>query len=144
MRSGKLWVVAVGLVGMGCATAGPPSVVTAQDRRRFDDVVAAAEASGVGDSSTDAARKLADAKSDFEYAQHIPLYPERAKALVAQAISEGEASLELARAQQRAVIEAEAAARREMLQKDDAVPAGAQPSAAGEAVATAPVADPAQ
>ena len=43
-----------------------------------------------------AARCLAEAKSDFDYAQRIPLYPDRARQVAAKAQEEGAEALRLA------------------------------------------------
>jgi len=90
---------------VGCATA-PPLVISPQQRTRFQNLVRDAEAAGAAQGPPAAAARLADAKSEFEYAQHLPMYPDRARLLVAQAQADAEAALELARrdAQARATL----------------------------------------
>ena len=81
---------------IGCATA-QPFVLSNEQRSHFRQVVREAEAAGALDGPPEAAQHLADAKSDFDYAQHLPRYPERARDLVTKAQAEGELALALAR-----------------------------------------------
>lgn len=94
MRILSLGVLAV---VVGCATA-QPFVPSEAQRARFEEAVRQAEAAGASDSSHQAASLLADAKSDFEYAQHLPKYPERARQLADKAQREADAALLMARA----------------------------------------------
>jgi hypothetical protein len=87
----------IGLVGLaGCATV-QPFVPTPAQRARFAEVVREAEAAGATDWPPEAARRLANAKSDFTYAQHLPKYPERARAVAVHAEQDAEIALLLAR-----------------------------------------------
>jgi hypothetical protein len=88
------------LVGaFGCATA-QPFAPSSQQCSEFDDVVRKAEAAGALEGPPEATTRLADAKSEFDYAQHIPLYPERARGLAAKAQADAELALALARQHQ--------------------------------------------
>ena len=69
---------------VGCATS-QPYVVTEAQRAHFENGVRDAEAAGIADGSLEARRMFADAKSNFEYSQHLPLYPVRARALATKA-----------------------------------------------------------
>jgi len=89
----------VGLVGLGvagCATV-QPFVPSDAQRARFDATVRAAQ-SDAGEGPHQVATMLAEAKSEFEYAQHLPKYPDRARALAAKAQRDAEAALHLAHA----------------------------------------------
>lgn len=101
----KLFVLCALMSSVGCATA-QPLVISPQQRTRFHDLVRDAEAAGAAQGPPAASARLADAKSEFEYAQHLPMYPDRARLLVAQAQADAEAALELARreAQARATV----------------------------------------
>jgi hypothetical protein len=100
--------IGLGLVGMlGCATV-EPFVVSDQQRAHFEQVLQSAERA-TADGPPEAAALLADARSDFEYAQHLPKYPERARGLAAKAQHEAETALWMA---QQAHRQAEVAARR--------------------------------
>ena len=91
-------ILVLGMLGaaLGCATVQPFMPSEAQ-RARFDEVVRQAEAAGANDTSYQSSSLLADAKSDFEYAQHLPKYPERARELAAKAQREADAALTMAR-----------------------------------------------
>lgn len=91
---GRLCVGLLGLGVAGCATVHPFVPSDAQ-RARFDATVRAAQ-SGAGESPHQVATMLAEAKSEFEYAQHLPKYPERARALADKAQRDAEAALRLA------------------------------------------------
>lgn len=80
----------------GCATV-QPFTPSAGQTARFDGAVRQVEALGVTPGSG-AAELLAEAKSEFEYSQHLPKYPERARELAAKAQRDAEAALRLARA----------------------------------------------
>jgi hypothetical protein len=79
---------------VGCAAQ--PFVPSNEQRALFNDVVRQAEAAGAVEGPPEAARCLAEAKSDFDYAQRIPLYPDRARQLAAKAQEEGAEALRLA------------------------------------------------
>lgn len=66
-------------------------------RARFEETVRQAEAAGANDISYESSSLLANAKSDFEYAQHLPKYPERAREVAAKAQSEADAALTMVR-----------------------------------------------
>jgi hypothetical protein len=85
---------------LGCAAAAPFEI-SDQQRKHFEDVVRDAEATGAAEAPSLAAERLADAKSEFEYAQHLPLYPDRARALADKAQADAETALQLAQAQAR-------------------------------------------
>jgi hypothetical protein len=89
-----LGLVVVAALG-GCATA-EPFVVSDQQRDRFERVVQAADAAAAADGPSQAAALVAEARSDFEYAQHLPRYPERARYLVAKAQHEADTALWMA------------------------------------------------
>ena len=79
---------------VGCAAQ--PFVPSNEQRALFNEVVRQAEAAGAVEGPPEAARCLAEAKSDFDYAQRIPLYPDRARQLAAKAQEEGAEALRLA------------------------------------------------
>jgi hypothetical protein len=79
---------------LGCATA-QPLLISAQQRELFGEVVRDAEAAGAAE-EPEAAARLAEARSELEYAQHIPMYPDRARLLVAKAQADAEQALRLA------------------------------------------------
>jgi hypothetical protein len=80
---------------LGCATA-EPFVVSDQQRTHFDQVARAAEAATAADGPAEAAALVTEAKSDFEYAQHLPMYPDRARGLAAKAQHEADTALWMA------------------------------------------------
>jgi hypothetical protein len=80
----------------GCATASAP-LVSARQVHDFRAVVRQAEAAGALDLSSEAGRVLAEAKSDFYYAQHLPADPDRARRIAAQAQLDAERALRMAR-----------------------------------------------
>jgi hypothetical protein len=84
---------------VGCAAQ--PFMPSNEQRALFNDVVRQAEAAGAVGGSPEAARCLADAKSDFEYAHHIPRYPDRARQVAAKAQEEGAEALRLAQEHRR-------------------------------------------
>ncbi|HVZ85409.1 MAG TPA: hypothetical protein VHG72_00445 [Polyangia bacterium] len=130
MRTLGFWLLAGAL---GCATT-QPFVPSDRQRADFDDLVRKAEAAGALDGPPEAAARLADAKSEFTYAQHIPLYPERARGLAAKAQSDAELALALARQHQSDVaLFARAAAHFEAITDPPAAPPStvATASAAG-------------
>jgi len=79
----------------GCATT-QPFALSQQQVKSFREVVREAEAAGAADGPPEAAQRLSDAKSEFEYSQHLPLYPDRARALAAKAQDDAEAALAIA------------------------------------------------
>ena len=84
---------------VGCAAQ--PFVPSNEQRALFNDVVRQAEAAGAVEGPPEAARCLADAKSDFNYAQRIPRYPDRARQLATKAQEEGAEALRLAQQHRR-------------------------------------------
>lgn len=96
-------VMGMGAGVLGCATAQPFAPSSAQ-QARFDQVVREAEAAGVNDGPRDAATLLAEAKSTWAYAQHLPKYPERARELAAKAQHDAETALMMARTTAPAVV----------------------------------------
>ncbi len=96
--------IALGIGGatLGCATTVQPFVPSTAQQAQFQQVVRAAEAAGI-DGPGQAASMLAEAKSDWVYAQHLPKYPERARQIAAKAMQDAEAALALARRTQLAV-----------------------------------------
>jgi hypothetical protein len=87
--------VAVLMLLGGCATA-EPFVVSDQQRARFDQVVQAADAAAAADGPSQAAALVVEARSDFEYAQHLPRYPEKARYLADKAQHEADTALWMA------------------------------------------------
>jgi hypothetical protein len=81
----------------GCATSPPRPILTAGERQAFAEVIREAQAEGADSEPPEAARLLREAKSEFEYGQRLPKYPERAKGILAKAHSDAEAALRLAR-----------------------------------------------
>jgi hypothetical protein len=106
--------VALGLLGMaslvGCATA-QPLVVSDEQYQRFAGTVREAQAAGIAEGPAEAVRLLDEAKSQFEYAQRLPLYPDRARALLEEAQRDADAAVALVREAARAKLAAAAAAR---------------------------------
>lgn len=84
----------------GCATP-QPFVVSEQQAKSFREVVREAEAAGAAEGPPEAAQKLSDAKSELEFSQHLPLYPDRARALAAKAQDDAEAALAIAQREAR-------------------------------------------
>jgi len=84
---------------VGCAEQ--PFMPSSEQRALFNDVIRQAEAAGAVEGSPEAARCLADAKADFNYAQRIPRYPDRARQLATKAQEEGAEALRLAQQHRR-------------------------------------------
>ncbi len=84
---------------VGCAEQ--PFMPSNEQRALFNEVVRQAEAAGAVEGSPEAARCLADAKSDFNYAQRIPRYPDRARQMATKAQEEGAEALRLAQQHRR-------------------------------------------
>jgi hypothetical protein len=97
MRFIGICLIVVGAVG--CAEQ--PFMPSGEQRALFNDVIRQAEAAGAVEGSPEAARCLADAKADFNYAQRIPRYPERARQLAIKAQEEGAEALRLAQQHRR-------------------------------------------
>lgn len=91
----RIFVLAAMMAAMGCATV-QPFVPSSAQQARFDEVVREAEA-GISDGPPGAAALLADAKSDWMYAQHLPKYPERAREVAAKAQHDAETALMMVR-----------------------------------------------
>jgi hypothetical protein len=88
--------VGLGLLGvLGCATA-EPFVVSDQQKAHFEQVAQSAETAAAADGPAEATAMVTDAKSDFEYAQHLPKYPDRARDLAAKAQHEADTALWMA------------------------------------------------
>jgi hypothetical protein len=83
-------------LAFGCATASTAPIITADQEATFHALVEKARRAGATGRYTPAGAKLADAESDFYYAQHLPREPERARRMAAQARAEAEAALLLA------------------------------------------------
>ena len=84
---------------VGCAEQ--PFMPSSEQRTLFNEVIRQAEAAGALEGPPAAARCLADAKSDFDYAQRIPRYPDRARQLATRAQEEGAQALRLAQQHRR-------------------------------------------
>lgn len=93
--------IAICLAAGAVGCAAQPFVPSNEQRALFNDVVRQAEAAGAVEGSPEAARCLADAKSDFNYAQRIPRYPDRARQLATKAQEEGAEALRLAQQHRR-------------------------------------------
>jgi hypothetical protein len=78
----------------GCATTQP--LMSQGQAKRFEDVVRAAEAAGASAEPPAAAEHLRNAKSEFEYAQHLPREPDHARQLLVQAQADADLALTLA------------------------------------------------
>jgi hypothetical protein len=85
------------VVFTGCATSPPKPILTAEQRQAFAEVIREAQAEGADSEPPEAARLLREAKSEFEYGQRLPKYPEKARAVLAKAQSDAEAALRMAR-----------------------------------------------
>jgi non-ribosomal peptide synthetase component F len=104
-------VIVLGLASLaGCATA-QPLVVSDEQYRRFTGAIREAEQSGIADGPAEAVRLLDEAKSGFEYAQRLPLYPDRARELLEKAQRDADAAVALVREAAKARLAAAAAAR---------------------------------
>jgi hypothetical protein len=88
---GRVFGLVVATAAMGCATV-QPFVPSSAQQARFDEVVRQAEAR-ISNGPPAAAALLADAKSDWSYAQHLPKYPERARAVADKAQHDAETAL---------------------------------------------------
>jgi hypothetical protein len=108
----KVFALCVLTTTLGCATA-PPLAISEQQRKRFEDVVRDAESSGAAEGPPVAVQRLAEAKSEFEYSQHLPLYPDRARLLVTKAQNDAETALELAQLETQARVRAREEVREE-------------------------------
>ena len=106
----KILAFCLAAAALGCATA-QPLLISDHQRKSFEDVVRDAEAAGATEGPPQATARLADARSEFEYAQHLPLYPDRARLLVAKAQADAELALQLAQTEARAHLVARGAAR---------------------------------
>jgi hypothetical protein len=93
--------IGICLVAGAVGCAAQPFVPSNEQRALFSEVVRQAEAAGAVEGSPEAARCLADAKSDFNYAQRIPKYPERARQMAIKAQEEGAQALRLAQEHRR-------------------------------------------
>jgi hypothetical protein len=102
------------VASVGCATA-QPFALSAQQVKSFREVVREAEAAGAADGPPEAVQRLSDAKSEFEYSQHLPLYPDRARELAAKAQGDAEAALALAQQKAQEQLAVTQAARQELL-----------------------------
>lgn len=96
-RTMKLASLSLLVLFTGCATSPPKPVLTAGQRQAFAEVIREAQAEGADAEPPEAARLLREAKSEFEYGQRLPKYPEKAKAVLAKAQSDAEAALRMAR-----------------------------------------------
>ena len=74
---------------------------SSEQRALFNEVIRQAEAAGALEGPPEAARCLAEAKSDFDYAQRIPRYPDRARQMATKAQEEGAEALRLAQQHRR-------------------------------------------
>jgi hypothetical protein len=83
------------VLSAGCATAQP--VVSDGERQAFAKVIREAEAEGAASEPPDAVALLRDAKSDFDYAQRLPMNPVKARHMLATAQKEAQKALALAR-----------------------------------------------
>ena len=102
-----------------------------EQRALFNEVIRQAEAAGAVEGSPEAARCLADAKSDFNYAQRIPRYPDRARQMATKAQEEGAEALRLAQQHRREMAT--------LVREGAGVQAAADvPTTAATAAATAP------
>jgi hypothetical protein len=80
----------------GCATAAVGSVaVSPAQRKEFADAVQSAESAGAAVESREAAVRLQEAKSAFEYAQHLPRDPDHARRELMRAQVDAEVALVL-------------------------------------------------
>ena len=115
-KTGSMKIISLCLVAasLGCATA-QPLLLSDQQRKRFEDVVRDAETAGAAEGPPLAAARLADARSEFEYSQHLPMYPDRARLLVAKAQADAELALQLAQSRSQAQLAARGAARHDSL-----------------------------
>jgi hypothetical protein len=89
-----IWPI-MGLLA-GCATA-PPEPISAQQVRTFHETVRIAEQATLAAGNADAEAVLRSAKSDFYYAEHSPMDPERARLMAARAQAEAESAVALSR-----------------------------------------------
>src|SRR5580692_10814333 len=99
---------------VGCATARP-FALSDQQVKSFREVVREAEAAGAADGPPEAAQRLSDAKSEFEYSQHLPMYPDRARELAAKAQADADAALALAQHEAEEHVAVRQAERHELL-----------------------------
>jgi hypothetical protein len=87
------------VAAVGCAEQ--PFMPSSEQRALFNEVIRQAEAAGAAEGPPEAARCLAEAKSDFDYAQRIPRYPDRARQMATKAQEEGAEALRLAQQHRR-------------------------------------------
>jgi hypothetical protein len=88
--------IAICLVVGAVGCAEQPFMPSSEQRALFNQVIRQAEAAGAAEGPPEAARCLAEAKSDFDYAQRIPRYPDRARQMATKAQEEGAEALRLA------------------------------------------------
>lgn len=93
--------IAICLVVGAVGCAEQPFMPSNEQRALFNEVIRQAEAAGAVEGLPEAARCLADAKSDFNYAQRIPRYPDRARQMATKAQEEGAEALRLAQQHRR-------------------------------------------
>jgi hypothetical protein len=80
----------------GCATAAPEPI-SAQQVQTFRETVRIAEQATLAAGNADAEAALRSAKSDFYYAEHLPMDPDRARLMAARAQAEAESAVALGR-----------------------------------------------
>jgi hypothetical protein len=103
MRSAPAWSLLALLTG--CATA-PPAPISEQQARTFRETVVTAERAIIIGNNPAAEVALRNAKSDFYYAEHSPMNPERARSMATQAQAEAELAVSLSRSQDAATLTA--------------------------------------
>jgi hypothetical protein len=111
MKTLAFWL---SVASAGCAST-QPFALSAQQVKSFREVVREAEAAGAADGPPEAVQRLSDAKSEFEYSQHLPLYPDRARQLAVKAQDDAVAALTLAQQKAQAQIEVRQEERHEVL-----------------------------
>jgi hypothetical protein len=93
--------IAICLVVGAVGCAEQPFMPSSEQRALFNQVIRQAEAAGAAEGPPEATRCLAEAKSDFDYAQRIPRYPDRARQMATKAQEEGAEALRLAQQHRR-------------------------------------------
>jgi len=97
----RIFAFCILVTSIGCATT-QPFALSDQQVKSFREVVREAEAAGAAEGPPEAVQRLSDAKSEFEYSQHLPLYPSRAREVAAKAQADAEAALAIAHRQAQA------------------------------------------
>jgi hypothetical protein len=97
MKTLPLWILLTAVAG--CATAAPEPI-SAQQAKAFRDSVHAVEHASADGECPQAEAALRTAQSDFYYAEHSPMNPDRARVMAVQAQEEADSAVALSQSRQ--------------------------------------------